>query len=369
MSKEVVHVWAYLTSSFGRPTTSATLPVSEKSCERCHSPQPHRNNKLKVFSHYAEDENNTETKIGLVIRHAGRQTSENSDSGIQWHTDAQIRFIATDKTKQNIPWVEVTRKNGTSTVYRDITEPLSEDEIEKAQKTNMQCADCHNRAGHPFYDPEKVLDAALANGRLDKRLPFVKKRTKELLMQEFNNEDEAQQLIEAAWEKYAEDFPDIEKDYPAAWEESKTFLKERQEFMAKLMQYSRFNKPGISWRTFPENLGHKHSAGCFRCHDGKHRDDKSLPIPVNCTTCHSIPMPINNGGIPENLLKTINMPKPADHRKPDFMIEHWTKYKETCSSCHEKFSYGTKNNEFCANSTCHDIRWQNMTFRLKPADT
>ncbi|MFV2056866.1 MAG: NapC/NirT family cytochrome c, partial [Thiohalomonadales bacterium] len=47
-AKEVVHIWNYATSNFGRPTTSPTLAASELSCKRCHSSQPHRNNKLKV---------------------------------------------------------------------------------------------------------------------------------------------------------------------------------------------------------------------------------------------------------------------------------------------------------------------------------
>jgi hypothetical protein len=77
-------------------------------------------------------------------------------------------------------------------------------------------------------------------------------------------------------------------------------------------------------------------------------------------------MPFIEGNIPENLLKIINMQKPKSHMAQDFMYEHWTKYVDECSSCHQRFSYGTKNNEFCANSGCHDIRWQNLSLRLKP---
>ncbi len=365
-SKEVVHVWSYITSNFGRPTTSPTLAASEKSCKRCHSPQPHRNNKLKIYSYFAEDKNNTETRVGLVLRHVGRQTSDSPGTSIAWHTDAQIRFISRDAGKQDIPWVELTRKDGTTTIYRDVSNPLSEDEVTQSKKINMQCPDCHNRAGHPFYDPERVLDVALASGWLDKRLPFVKKRTKELLMQKFSSEADALQLTEAAWKKYLVDFPNLKKDFPDAWKKSKTFLDEQQTAFVKLMKYSRFNKPGISWRTFPENIGHKHSAGCFRCHDGKHLNENTTPIRINCTSCHSIPIPIIKGAVPQNLLETLNLSKPSSHSKPDFMVRHWTKYREQCSSCHRKFGYGTKSDEFCGNSSCHDVRWKTMPLSLKP---
>jgi len=364
--KEIKHVWSHITSGFSRPTRSATLSVSEKSCKHCHAAQPHRTNRLKIFTHFAEDEKNTETKVGVMLRHVGRSTFPDNSGGIQWHIDAKIRFISTDENHQTIPWVELTHEDGSTTIFRDSTDYLSDNYIVKAKKNTMQCVDCHNQSGHSFLDPEKALDAALANGKLNKNLPFIKKRSKELLMLEFESEDEAYQLVEAAWKQYAFDFPGIEKEFPDAWKEAKWFLKERQSFMANLMQYSRFDNPEISWRSFPENLGHRQSAGCFRCHDGKHVDENSNLIPVNCTTCHSIPLPMGKNGVPKDLLATINMKKPLSHNKSDFMVEHWTKYNKECSSCHKKLSKKKKNNKFCSNSSCHDIRWQELTLRLKP---
>jgi len=359
------HVWHYLTG-YERPVTSYSMPVSAKSCESCHTHQPHRDNVLKIYHYFAEDEKNTETRLGLVIRLAGRQSAEQSGEGIRWHTSSAIRFITTDTLKQSIPWVEVTRPDGTKTVYQDRTQSLSESEIAAAEPSTMQCKDCHNRVGHPFPDPEEVVDRALADGRLNSEFPFVKKRAIGLLKQEFDSKEQAQRLVEDSWEKYARDYPQLAEKYPQAWAESKAFLQERQAAMMTLMTYSRFDEPGLSWRSFPENAGHKHSPGCFRCHDGKHLDPDLKPIAVNCTTCHSVPLPFINGKIPTYLLNTINMNKPESHTRPDFMIAHWTKYVEGCSNCHVQFSYGTRNEEFCANSGCHNIRWQSMSLRYKP---
>ncbi len=363
-AKHARHLWAVLTG-YERPLTSYSMPVSVDSCESCHSHHPHKNSVLKVFHHYADDKNNTETKIGLVLRLQGRQSGEASGEGVEWHTRNRIRFIATDAQKQNIPWVEMVRADGTTVVYQDRTQTLSEEEIEQAEKKVMECDDCHNQAGHPFLNPEEVLDRALADGRLNKEFPFVKKRTKELLMQQFEDREDAQRLVEEAWKKYAEDFPELAKKYPKAWAESKKFLEERQAFMVNLMSYGRFEAEGVSWRSFPQNIGHKHSAGCFRCHDGKHRDDNSNLIAVNCTTCHSVPMPFKEGNIPAHLLNIINMQKPKSHMEPDFMKEHWAKYIAECSTCHERFSYGTQDDAFCANSGCHGTRWQNVSLKAR----
>ena len=44
------------------------------------------------------------------------------------------------------------------------------------------------------------------------------------------------------------------------------------------------------WRSYSDNLGHKESNGCFRCHDGKHKtaDGKNTVKASDCTSCHLI---------------------------------------------------------------------------------
>ena len=44
------------------------------------------------------------------------------------------------------------------------------------------------------------------------------------------------------------------------------------------------------WRAYPDNLGHKNWAGCFRCHDGLHKSTTGKRmIPANdCNSCHTI---------------------------------------------------------------------------------
>jgi hypothetical protein len=45
-----------------------------------------------------------------------------------------------------------------------------------------------------------------------------------------------------------------------------------------------------SWKSYPDNVGHKESAGCFRCHDSQHvTADKKMMIQNNdCKACHII---------------------------------------------------------------------------------
>ncbi len=115
----------------------------------------------------------------------------------------------------------------------------------------MECTDCHNQTGHPFHNPEEVVDEALVGDPIIRRLPYVKDRLVKLLNQDFETDEEALALAERAWENYKQDFPNLAEDYPEAWTEAKKLMRERIEYMADLKARSKFLEPGLSWRSFP----------------------------------------------------------------------------------------------------------------------
>src|SRR6185436_5239083 len=50
----------------------------------------------------------------------------------------------------------------------------------------------------------------------------------------------------------------------------------------------------VQAKTYPDNLGHQASPGCFRCHDNAHYlvvkgKITSEKIPSTCSTCHTFP--------------------------------------------------------------------------------
>jgi len=362
MAKKVTHtseLWGMLVG-YDRPLT-ASMPASRKSCEGCHSENPHQYNSVRVRTHFAPDKENTETRIGLIIRTAGIRSRNNERKGVRAHLEKPVRFIATDPQKQHIPWVQVTRADGSTTTYTDYQNPLSEDEIAGSPVQTMECADCHNRSGHPFRNPEEMVDEALANGRLDPRFPYVKARVAALLQQEFDSKEDAMHRVEQAWKKYQEDFPNIPEEYPDAWADSQKYTEERLAFAANLLVRSKFLEPGVSWRSFPDYSGHKYAAGCFRCHSGRHQDPDGNPIPVNCTLCHTVPIIIRDGQMPLTFLQTLYYTRPPSHGEPYFMANHRTMVDETCQACHGEISFGVDDQSFCANSGCHGEKWPGLT--------
>jgi hypothetical protein len=44
----------------------------------------------------------------------------------------------------------------------------------------------------------------------------------------------------------------------------------------------------IQWNSYPSNIGHKNSDGCYRCHNRYMVDESGESIPYDCTLCHSI---------------------------------------------------------------------------------
>jgi hypothetical protein len=42
----------------------------------------------------------------------------------------------------------------------------------------------------------------------------------------------------------------------------------------------------VKWGTYPDNLGHNDSPGCFRCHDDEHKTKDGRVIKQDCEQCH-----------------------------------------------------------------------------------
>ena len=47
-----------------------------------------------------------------------------------------------------------------------------------------------------------------------------------------------------------------------------------------------FPEMKVTWGSYPDNLGHITSTGCFRCHDGSPADPSGAVISADCESCH-----------------------------------------------------------------------------------
>jgi formate-dependent nitrite reductase cytochrome c552 subunit len=146
----------------------------------------------------------------------------------------------------------------------------------------MDCMDCHNRPTHAFELPERAVDRALAEGAISADLPFVRKKSVELLRAEYpDRETAALKLSEGVVEFYR-------RDYPKVYEARRAQVDAAASRVQAIYARNIFPNMKVTWGTYPNNVGHEDSPGCFRCHDDKHKSADGRVITQDCDACHAV---------------------------------------------------------------------------------
>jgi hypothetical protein len=286
-------VWAVATDSFDRPIPPAIreLRPARETCEQCHWPEKFFGDQLVTVHRYAPDEKSTERVVRMLMRTGGSDPTEGPPSGIHWHMalDRTIEFVAIDHGLQVIPWVRsVDNQTGETAVYR--SDGLgSQDPVPAGTHRKMDCMDCHNRATHVFRPPSEAADLVLHVDPELRELPFAKRELVAAVVQPYPGRKEAELGVEAVLRSfYQNGHSDVAKRKEAAVDRLVAAAR-------GIVHRSDFPAMNVDWRTYPDNIGHKNFAGCFRCHDGRHVDDHGRPISRNCQSCHEFLEPSNSG--------------------------------------------------------------------------
>jgi hypothetical protein len=268
-------VYAVLFDKYPRPITTPikNLRPARETCEQCHWPQRFIGDIDRIDRHYLSDASNTPFAVRLEIKVGGGKP-DGSMSGIHWHVSKnfKVQYIATDPQRQTIPWVRVTDvASGTTTVFEDKS---FQGDPAKYPVRNMDCLDCHTRPSHRFISPDEAVDTAITAGLLDPSVPWVKSNVVAVLVQPYKTTDEALQKIAAS----------LHASYPQLAAVDNVIAE-----VQKIYQANFFPEMKTDWRVHPDNIGHKISAGCFRCHDGNHTTpDGKQVISASCNLCHII---------------------------------------------------------------------------------
>ena len=359
-SGHTAHAWSLLIG-YDRPTHSKSLQ-SARSCESCHPRTTHRNNTIRTIMHYDDDKKNTAHKTTLIMRLTGRNFAKRDSLGLNWHASGAVRYRADDPQGVNVKWVQATLPDGARRVYEDVREKANggNSGAEHDDIQTMDCSTCHNRVGHPFPNPDDVVDAALSDGRLSPKLPYIKKHLNALIAQDFATEEEARAQVQKAADDYLAAYPDLAVK---GIDDVRKYLLEGEDRMVDLKVRSQFlEAEQVGWESFPDHTGHKDGPGCFRCHNGRLQTAEGIPIPVNCTTCHSIPLVTTRDRIPAHFAEILDMRKPRDHRDPAFLAKHMDLVEDYCADCHGEIDFGTNDKSYCANSGCHAENWKYLDF-------
>jgi hypothetical protein len=263
---------AVVFNNYPRPIESAMednkLVSSAETCEQCHQRDKPIAPRLRVIPSYKDDQANTRTTTVLLMRIA---TIHAAHLGPGIH----IRYAAADKKRQTIPWVEYTDKQkGVSRIY--LASGSTADSARSLPTFEMQCVDCHNRPAHAFDLPGRAVNQAMAAGQIATSLPFVKKKSVELL-----KSSDAQRMPQALSAFYLQQYPDV-----AAKQGSE--IHNAGAALAAIYDRNVFSDLKVTWGTYRNNLGHTDDPGCFRCHDAAHLAADKNTITQDCSLCHQL---------------------------------------------------------------------------------
>ncbi len=263
------------------PTPVHQLRPARETCEKCHWPDKFYGVRIKTVSSYGFDEASTPAHTTLALK-VGSGTGEDTGT-IHWHIAErnEVRYQAADEKREVLEWVEVRRGD----VYHRFTNRAVEDadrsEVHPEVRT-MDCVDCHNRATHIYRDPERAVDEALAAGRISGDLPFAKKVALGALLGNWGQDKAA--ALQAIDDEVRGTYLRGDFTRPIAGGDVDAMVEALQGIYARNI----FPQMNVTWNTYPNHIGHRDGAGCFRCHNKDMVDEQGQAVPYDCTLCHSL---------------------------------------------------------------------------------
>jgi hypothetical protein len=146
----------------------------------------------------------------------------------------------------------------------------------------MDCIDCHNRPSHQFHPPAQSVNSFMALGRISPLLPEAKALAVKVLDTPYFSAGSGLDSIRIQIEEF------YRLRMPAMNGSTKQDVERMVEEVQKIYRRNYFPYMRAGWKSYPNNIGHMYSDGCFRCHDGKHISDDGKVLTKDCNICHTI---------------------------------------------------------------------------------
>ena len=262
---------------------------SAETCEACHWKQQPAAARVKLIQRYAEDEANTPETTLLTMNVGGERMG--GIHGAHHGEGIEIRFVATDPNRQDIPLVEYRNtKTGVNRTYVKAG-------VDAAALADARAAHPHAVLRLPQPRRARVRDARPRGrpgahaGPHATSLPFLKKTAVEILQAEYASSDGGGGRSRGPGRTTSASSPRPPRTRAAD-------IDEAGQVLADIYSRNVFPELGVTWGTYPDNRGHQDTApGCFRCHDGEHITASGEAITNNCFRCH-FPSPRSTRPIP-----------------------------------------------------------------------
>jgi hypothetical protein len=111
--------------------------------------------------------------------------------------------------------------------------------------------DWHNRPTHIFRSPERAVDTALNVNTSLQSLPYAKRELVAALTPRYESREEGLTQVARRIEGF------YEEKFPTIWNERQADVKRLIEAGKNILRTTSFPEMNVSWRTYPDNIGHK----------------------------------------------------------------------------------------------------------------
>lgn len=281
----VRQLWALARGTYETPipTPVHNLRPASEICAKCHWPEKFFGEQLKVFSHYGYDEENTLNQSRLLIKTGGGSPTAGQTAGIHWHMNVanEVTYIANDDKRQDIIWVRFKQADGRVEEYTAKGQSLTPQQIAASPKRKMDCVDCHNRPAHVYLSPNTAVDRAFSASVMDTSLPFLKRKSVEVLSKPYKSTNEALNTI-------AKEIPEYYRtNYEEIYESKRSSINAAVVELTRIYKTYFFPEMKTDWQSHIDNIGHYNAQGCYRCHGGNHFSQQGKPIRTECNICHT----------------------------------------------------------------------------------
>ncbi|HVE86335.1 MAG TPA: cytochrome C, partial [Myxococcales bacterium] len=201
--------------------------------------------------------------------------------GVHWHASggATVRYLS-DPSRETISAIRVEAPGAEPKLFKGPGADAALAAAKEGDWRTMDCMDCHNRKGHRFDLPAAAVDQALASGRIDPSLPFIKREGVKALEATYASHAEAAaKLPEGLAAFYGKQYPEVAK-------EKAKEVSAAGNALAQIYAGNVFPDMKVGWGTYPDRATHER--GCYRCHDNEHVTAGGEKVSKRCGTCHTV---------------------------------------------------------------------------------
>jgi len=352
---DIRHIVSLAFKQYEFPIQADDLRPARDTCEQCHFPEKFSDDSLREIRTYASDQSNTPSSIFLTLKTGGGTERQGLGRGIHWHIENQVYYLATDTNEQEIPFVRVIQDDGSQIDFAELGFSMDSEDIATGSLREMDCISCHNRITHLVMNPEDAVDEMLTRGLISPLIPEIRLKSLEVLNAPYESKAVGLAGIRGLLSYY-------QKHYSEYYAINNKFVSQAIDALLDYYDRSVFPEQKSDWNSHNDNLGHRESPGCFRCHDGEHLNELNQAIRLECNICHSIPVVAK----PSDFVTQIEIsrgPEPESHLSPNWITLHRDVFDSSCSNCHTVDNPGgTDDSSFCANSACHGNVWEYAGF-------